>query len=137
MLDDRITGLGLMDHDFRLTFNFAPGKLTGEGLAYQYETPKGRRYAVTAACDAALLPTVLEGSENPIGGWGSYGYSLRVPTPQLTLQRMGKAPFRCVTVIAPAGCNADIQVNQEKTEIHLSGMYHTTLTLTGDSIERK
>ena len=137
VIDDRITGLGLQDHDFRLTFNFAPGKLTGEGLRYLYETPRGRRYAVASACDAELQPSVLEGSEEPIGGWISYGYSLRVPAPQLSLRREGKAPFRCVTVIAPEGCEAEIHVTEEKAEIRFTGLYNTVLTLCGDSIERK
>lgn len=137
VLDDRITGLGLNDHDFRLTFNFAPGKLTGEGMQYQYETPKGRTYAITAACDAEMLPSVLEGSEDPIGGWVSYGYSLRVPAPQLTLKRQGKAPFRCITVIAPAGCRAEIGFTGEEAVIQLNGIYNTTLILSGEKIERK
>ena len=137
VLDDRITGLGLSDHDFRLTFNFAPGRLTGEGLCYQYETPKGRAYAVTAASDAEICPTVLEGSEDPIGGWVSYGYSLRVPCPQLTLRRQGKAPFRCVTVIAPKGCKAKVTFVQDAAVVELNGIYHTRLTLRGDETERK
>ena len=137
VLDDRITGLGWADHDFRLTFNFAPGRLTGEGLCYQYETPKGRAYAVTAASDAEICPTVLEGSEDPIGGWVSYGYSLRVPCPQLTLRRQGKAPFRCVTVIAPKGCKAKVTFVQDAAVVELNGIYHTRLTLRGDETERK
>ena len=137
VLDDRITGLGLADHDFRLTFNFAPGRLTGEGLCYQYETPKGRAYAVMAASDAEICPTVLEGSEDPIGGWVSYGYSLRVPCPQLTLRRQGKAPFRCVTVIAPKGCEAKVTFVQDAAVVELNGVYHTRLTLRGDETERK
>ena len=137
VLDDRITGLGLADHDFRLTFNFAPGRLTGEGLCYQYETPKGRAYAVTAASDAEICPVVLEGSEDPIGGWVSYGYSLRVPCPQLTLRRQGKAPFRCVTVIAPKGCEATVTFVQDAAVVELNGVYHTRLTLRGDETERK
>ena len=137
VLDDRITGLGLADHDFRLTFNFAPGRLSGEGLRYEYETPRGRRYLFASACDAALDPSVLEGSEDPIGGWISYGYSLRVPAPQLTLRRLGKAPFRCVTVIAPAGCDTDISFSGEAAEVVISGARHARLTLCGDLTERK
>ena len=137
VLDDRITGPGFADHDFRLTFNFAPGKLTGEGRVYQYETPRGRAYTFTAACDAELHPVVLEGSENPPGGWVSYGYSLRVPCPQLQLKRQGKAPFRCITVIAPAGCEASVKFEQDAAIVTLNGVYHTRLTLRGDIIERK
>ncbi|MBQ9198153.1 MAG: alginate lyase family protein [Clostridia bacterium] len=137
VLDDRITGLGLAEHDFRLTFNFAPGKLTGSGLRWTYETPKGRAYAVAAACDAPIESVMLHGSEEPKGGWVSYGYSLRVPAPQLTLKRQGKAPFRCVTVIAPAGCDARIAFEGETAVVALSGGYNTCLKLNGDEIERK
>ncbi|MBR1686143.1 MAG: alginate lyase family protein [Clostridia bacterium] len=137
VLDDRITGLGLADHDFRLTFNFAPGKLTGDNMNYLYETPGGRRYAFMAAGDTALVSTVLEGSENPIGGWISYGYSLRTPAPQLSLRRQGKAPFRCITVLAPEGCHADISFAGDAAKVQLSGLYSACLTLCGDDIERK
>ena len=136
VLDDRITGLGLRDHDFRLTWNFAPGRLTGEGFAYQYETPKGREYAITAASDAQMHAELLEGSEEPIGGWVSYGYSLRVPCPQLTLKRQGKAPFRCVTVIAPLGCEAKVTFEQDTAVVALNGVSHTRLLLRGDEIDR-
>ena len=84
-----------------------------------------------------MVPSVLEGSEDPIGGWVSYGYSLRLPAPQLTLRRQGKAPFRCVTVIAPAGCEAKVTFEQNAAVVALSGVYHTRLTLRGDEIERK
>ena len=137
VIDDRVTGLGLNDHDFRLTFNFAPGKLTGEGMTRLYETPRGRRYTVAAACDRDIQPSVLEGCEAPIGGWVSYGYSLRVPAPQLTLKRQGKAPFRCVTVIAPEQCEAGISVTGEQAEIRFCGAYNTCIILSGDRIERK
>ena len=93
--------------------------------------------AVTAASDAEICPTVLEGSEDPIGGWVSYGYSLRVPCPQLTLRRQGKAPFRCVTVIAPKGCKATVTFVQDAAVVELNGIYHTRLTLRGDETERK
>ena len=137
VLDDRITGLGLNDHDLRLNFNFAPGKLTGERLNYVYETPKGRRYSVTTASDVPITSSVLEGSENPIGGWVSYGYSLRVPAPQLSLVYPGKAPFRCITVIGPEGCRASICLNGEQAIIDFDGTYRTTLILEGERIERK
>ena len=92
---------------------------------------------ITAGSDAELTPAILEGSEEPIGGWVSYGYSLRVPAPQLTLKRQGKAPFRCITVITPVGCRARIAFEQDKAIVALNGIYNTRLTLQGDDIERK
>ena len=137
VIDDRVTGLGLSEHDFRLTFNFAPGKLKGRNFRWQYETPKGRRYFVAVGCDRDTETAVLEGSEDPIGGWISYGYSLRVPAPQLTVRRLGKAPFRCVTVIGPEGCRAAVRVSEEEAKITFSGLYSTTLILRGETIERR
>ena len=136
VLDDRITGLGLAEHDFRLSFNFAPGKLTEDGADWLYETPKGRKYRFRTASDAETEPVRLEGSEDPIGGWVSYGYSLRVPAPQIQLRRIGKAPFRVITVIAPEGCRAEVCFDGERATVTLSGAYRTELTLEGEKIER-
>ena len=102
VLDDCVTGLGLEEHDFRLYFNFAPGQLTGAEDAWQYQTPKGRSYTFRTFSDRPMEKQYLCGSDDPIGGWVSYGYSLRVPAPQLILRTAGPAPFRNVTVIAPA-----------------------------------
>lgn len=136
VLDDRITGLGLQKHDFRLFFNFAPGQLTGEKLNWLYKTPKGRKYGFTALTDTAMEAVKLEGSEEPIGGWVSYGYSLRVPAPQLQLTCEGSAPFRCVTVIAPEGYQVTGEVSEEKAVIRFAGEKNMTLTLDGDEIRR-
>ena len=137
LIDDRITGMGKEDHDFRLTMNFAPGTLTGQGFDYMYQTPHGAVYAVKAACDAPLEGSVLEGSEDPIGGWVSYGYSRRVPAPQLTLRHEGKAPFRCISMIAPKGTQADIVFEGEKAVVQVHGVYKTCVILSGDTVERK
>lgn len=136
VLDDSVTGLGRNKHDFRLYFNFAPGRLTGEGQAWAYETPKGRAYGVHALADAPMTAVKLEGSEEPIGGWVSYGYSLRVSAPQLQWRFEGPAPFRCVTVIAPAGRAVSGHVTGDKAVIRISGGKDITLTLDGDDIRR-
>ena len=137
ILDDRVTGLGLEDHDFRLTFNFAPGRLEGEGLRHVYRTPKGRKYLVLSLCDTDMEGVTAEGCEDPIGGWVSYGYCLRVPAPQLSLRRRGKAPFRCVTVIAPEGTEARIAFDGDTARISLDGKdQKSVFELCGDEIRR-
>ena len=80
---------------------------------------------------------MLEGSEDPIGGWVSYGYSRRIPAPQLQLCRTGRAPLRVVTVIAPEGCRADIRFRGDAAVIALSGSCNTVLELEKNRIERK
>lgn len=136
VLDDCVTGLGLSKHDFRLFFNFAPGSLAGEGQSWAYTTPRGRTLGVTALADAPMTSVKLEGSEEPIGGWVSYGYSLRVSAPQLQWRFEGPAPFRCVTVIAPTGYQVAGQVTGEKAVVRLSGVRDITLTMDGDEIRR-
>lgn len=137
VLDDEITGLGLDEHDFRLYFNFAPGQLAGERSDWTYTTPKGRAYRFVTACDKPLEAVKLEGSEEPIGGWVSYGYSLRVPAPQLILKSKGPAPLRNVTVIAPAGYTVETQVSGGKAIVKLGGVKDVTLTIDGDKIIRE
>ncbi|MGN1019244.1 MAG: alginate lyase family protein, partial [Aristaeellaceae bacterium] len=136
VLDDCVTGLGLAEHDFRLMFNLAPGRMAADGRDWVYTTPRGRGYRFAFACDKPMDAMLLEGSEEPMGGWVSYGYSLRVPAPQLSLRLRGPAPFRCVTVIAPMDCTAACQVSQERADILLGGARSIRLTIQGDSIVR-
>jgi len=102
VIDDQITGLGMEEHDFNLFFNFAPGSLaeSTEGV-WDYQTKKGTAYQMTTLGE--VQSCILVGSEDPIGGWVSYGYPVRQPIPQLRLTKSGKAPQRFITVIAPAG----------------------------------
>ncbi len=133
---DRVTGLGLQPHDFRLTWQFAPGQLAGQDGAWRYTTPRDRHYAVTVRADAAMDAVCLCGSTDPIGGWVSYGYSLREPAPQLSLRFSGPAPFSCVTVIAPPDCAASIETAGENASVTLGGRCHSVLTIRNDRIER-
>lgn len=90
VIDDQVTGLGEAEHDFRFYFNFAPGKLTGSGCRFDYQTPKGTSYGLTALCSKPVQAHTLCGSEDPIGGWISYGYPLRVAAPQLWFALPGR-----------------------------------------------
>lgn len=138
VVDDRVTGLALEDHDIRLFFNFAPGRLSQEeAMRWGYETPKGKRYALTALADTPLETEVLVGSEDPIGGWISYGYATRVPTPQLQLKKQGKAPLRCISVIAPSPCRVSGHFDGDEATIVLEGKKRAELILRGDDIIRK
>lgn len=137
VLDDRITGLGLSEHDFRLFFNFAPGQLTGEGDQWTYQTAKGTAYQFAAIHDKPMDAVMLHGSEDPIGGWVSYGYSLRTPAPQLQLRTKGPAPFRNVTVIAPRDYQISGTIHGDEAVVTLCGPKQITLTLKGEDIIRQ
>ena len=92
---------------------------------------------MAALSDKPMNAVKLHGSEDPIGGWVSYGYSLRVPAPQLQLCTAGPAPFRNVTVIAPEGYEISGNVTGDEAVITLKGEKDITLTLKGDEIIRK
>lgn len=62
---------------------------------------------------------ILVGSEDPIGGWVSYGYPIRQPIPQLRLTKHGKAPQRFVTVIAPAQSNVSGEIKGQQVLLQL------------------
>jgi len=110
---DAVTGLGEADHDFTLFFNFAPGKMERkQDGAYRYETKKGTAFHFAFSSDAHLDGTLLVGSEEPKGGWISYGYSLKEPAPQIMLSRHGKTPFKVVSVIAPDGIVPEVTVGK-------------------------
>lgn len=121
VIDDQVTGMGLEEHDIRLYFNFAPGKLEKqEEGRYLYETEKGRRYEILFQADQEITFQYLEGSEDPIGGWISYGYAWKRPIPQLALCCKGPVPVRFVTVIRPEGSTAQVTPEGEKLKAVLA-----------------
>lgn len=130
VIDDQITGLGMKEHDFNLYFNFAPGTLTESGEGHwDYQTRKGTPYRLTAL--GSVRSQILVGSEEPIGGWVSYGYPVRQPVPQLCLTKSGKAPQRFITVIAPAGTAVSGEYTMDKAVLNIGGK---TLTLEPETV---
>ena len=102
VIDDQVTGLGLSEHDLRLYFNFAFGHLTDKGGGnFSYESQKGRQYDFISEATSPVEYEILEGSEEPIGGWISYGYAWKKPIPQLAVKAKGPVPIRFLTVIKP------------------------------------
>ena len=118
VIDDQVTGMGLREHDIRLYFNFAFGELEQKehGL-FQYISQRGCHYEVINMGSKELEYEILKGSEEPIGGWVSYGYGWRKPIPQLAVKSTGPVPIHFLTVLKPEGVFVDIQMQQEKTVI--------------------
>lgn len=108
VIDDQVTGLGLSEHDLRLYFNFAFGHLTDKDDGnFSYESQKGRQYDFISEATSSVEYEILEGSEEPIGGWISYGYAWKKPIPQLAVKAKGPVPIRFLTVIKPAGVQVE------------------------------
>ncbi len=135
IIDDQISGLGESEHDIRLYFNFAPGKVTAEKSAWLFETEKtGAKYLLSSLSTDEYEGVILHGSEEPKGGWVSYGYPVRQPSPQLSLRTNSKAPLRFVTLIAPADVSLSGRLTPENAELTLAGGYSATLSLGIDEI---
>ena len=115
IIDDQMTGLGEKGHDLRMYFNFAPGKLELRGgSSYSYTTGKGTSFDFESFSNKRVDSVMLCGSEDPIGGWVSYGYSKRIPTPQLYLHSFQSVPLRMISVISPKGIRAKATVAMDK-----------------------
>ena len=133
VIEDRVTGICHSEHDIRLYYNFAFGHLEQDGESFAYTSQKGRPYTVTVQADKPLDFEILEGSEEPIGGWISYGYAWRKPIPQLIAKHAGKAPIHFVTVLAPAGTKAQAAIKGDAAEGMLAD--GKVLTLTENGVE--
>ncbi len=141
IVEDRLNGLGLKEHDLNLYFNFAPGELAeagcepaGEGLPladWNYHTAKGTGFRVWALAEKPLAAEILKGSEEPKGGWVSYGYPVRQPIPQLRITRHESAPARFLTVFAPEGTEIWVVpvTNVEHSGAHASDACEPDTTL--------
>lgn len=138
MIDDHVTGLGKKEHDMGLYFNFAFGSLKEEeGNRYLYESGKGRKYVLNSFSTIHTEHEILCGSEEPIGGWISYGYGWRKPIPQLCIRTAGPVPLRFLTVISPEGIEVCGTVDMEQARLTVTGSSISEIILSGDEITIK
>lgn len=142
---DHLTGEGREEHDIRFTWNFAspaverlsdqvsryttPGKQVF--TKYAVATHPGQRQASLAAIDGITSVAdatgwqsqLLCGSEDPKGGWVSYGYPVREATGQIQECFVSRTDITMVTVIAKdrhtvtveaSGADATITIDEVK-----------------------
>ena len=115
IIEDLIDGICQEDHDIRLYFNFGFGDLQENAPEeFLYTTANQRQYRVVSVSDKQVEHEILKGSENPIGGWVSWGYGYRKPIPQLIVKHKGKAPIHFLNVIAPEDVTLKAYVEEEK-----------------------
>lgn len=103
LIDDVLTGMG--NHEYKLYYNFAPGRLTplkDASCSYRFSV-KNVKVNIIPLLDYEIKAEVKEGDTQPKGGWISYGYSLKVPAPQLVYTKKGEAPARFITAIVQDG----------------------------------
>ncbi len=97
---DDLTGADA--HSVELMFQFAPMpvSLDADGWA-RSGGPNGRGLFLRAFSAATLQAKVSQGGLDPIRGWISPDYGLRVPAPVLSYATVEKLPLRIVTLIVP------------------------------------
>lgn len=103
VVEDYLTGMG--EHEYQLFFNFAPGKLEparDNENAYRYHKQKLAMEILPLETEGLSSQTFF-GNVNPIGGWVSFGYGAKEPTPQLIYKKHGALPARFVTLLAKKG----------------------------------
>ena len=99
---DYVTGKGEENHDFRLSYNFNKGRIEGKGNAFSFITDKGTEFSFSFTSTSEFRFNHYYGSENPKGGWISYGYPVKEKSNQVVYSKIGKAPFIAVTAISSA-----------------------------------
>jgi hypothetical protein len=135
VIDDLLTGPGLSQHDIRLYFNFAFGKLTKqEKNSFLYESQSGKKYTLVNRSSGETESEILCGSTDPIGGWISYGYAWKKPVPQLCIKARGPVPLHFTTVIMPDTMTADGSVTTGETELKFTGAATEKIFLKDDEI---
>jgi hypothetical protein len=100
---DDLTGMG--KHDFDLYFHF-PEKTQVHVDKEKFQTVADYGNAISLTilpCEIkGLSVQVVEGSEDPIQGWVSYDYAVKIPAPVLRYSKQGSVPARLTTILCPS-----------------------------------
>ena len=121
VLVDYVEGPGKENHDFRLMYNFNTTSVSLDGNHVDYTSLHGLDFTLdfTASCD--FSSRLLCGSEDPKGGWISYGYPVRKPIGQVTFAYGGKAPFMAATIVKEKGDDSSVSLVGESVVIESKG----------------
>ncbi|MGN0906272.1 MAG: heparinase II/III family protein [Bullifex sp.] len=113
VLIDYVDGPAKENHDFRLMYNFntTDVKLTDKHI--DYVSKNGVPFELDFVSSVPFDSSFLCGSEDPKGGWISYGYPVRERAGQVTMAYGGKAPFMAATVIKSKGDDAKVTLEGE------------------------
>ena len=113
VLIDYVDGPAKENHDFRLMYNFNTTAVALSGKHIDYKSKNGLEFEVDFSANVDFNSTLLCGSEDPKGGWISYGYPVREPIGQVTMAYNGKAPFMAATIVKEKGSKASVSLEGE------------------------
>ena len=133
LLIDYVDGPARENHDFRLMFNFNTKDVRLKGNHVDYMSKHGKAFALDFVSDVGFESRFLCGSEDPKGGWISYGYPVREPIGQVTMAYNGKAPFVSATIIKPKGIDASARLEGKDVILKIAG---DTWTISREGVKR-
>ncbi len=119
VLVDYVDGPARENHDFRLMYNFNTKDVKLKDKHVDYRSKHGKAFTLDFVSDAAFTGSLLCGSEDPKGGWISYGYPVREPIGQVTMAYNGKAPFVSATIVKAEGADASIRLDGDKAVLRI------------------
>ena len=102
-------------------YNFNTTSVSLDGNHVDYTSLHGLDFTLdfTASCD--FSSRLLCGSEDPKGGWISYGYPVRKPIGQVTFAYGGKAPFMAATIVKEKEDDSSVSLVGESVVIESKG----------------
>jgi hypothetical protein len=107
-------------HQIDLMFQFVPTDLHigSDGWVRSLDAD-GRGLCLRAFSATPLHPEIHRGEVEPIRGWISPDYGLRVPAPQLSYSTVTRLPLRVVTLLLIR--DGEVQALPDVTQVHESG----------------
>ncbi len=122
---DSITGPGEEDHDLSLFYNFERGSVSLDGSKGSFISEKGSEFDFGFTSSSDFSPLLFTGSEEPMAGWISYGYPVRVPRPSLEYRLSKRAGIIAVFAISSKGELPEISIKGSDVVISDEGLSHT------------
>lgn len=117
VLVDYVEGPAKENHDFRLMYNFNSKDVVLSGNHVDYISRNGVEFEMDFESNVDFKSSLLCGSEDPKGGWISYGYPVREPIGQVTMAFGGKAPFMAATIVKQKGDSASVALDGDAVVI--------------------
>ncbi len=119
VLIDYVDGPANENHDFRLMYNFNTTNVVLDGKHVDYKSKNNVDFTVDFTSNVDFNSYLLCGSEDPKGGWISYGYPVKEPIGQVTMAYGGKASFMAATIIKEKGNDATVKIEGEKVVLKI------------------
>ena len=100
-------------------YNFNTTNVVLDGKHVDYKSKNNVDFTVDFTSNVDFNSYLLCGSEDPKGGWISYGYPVKEPIGQVTMAYGGKAPFMAATIIKEKGNDATVKIESEKVVLKI------------------